>query len=126
MRKPKIYLETTMFNHYFDADREAHAATVSLFNDIKSGKYDAYTSIYVTDELDKAREPKRSQMLSLISKYDILLLDDNNEARRLADIYVSERIVPEKFYYDGLHIAIATTNDLEYIFSLNFKHINRV
>ena len=30
MRRLKIYLETTVFNHYFDADREAHAATVKL------------------------------------------------------------------------------------------------
>jgi len=30
MRIPKIYLETTVFNHYFDAGREAHAATVEL------------------------------------------------------------------------------------------------
>ncbi len=29
MRKPRIYLETTVFNHYFDVDREAHAATCS-------------------------------------------------------------------------------------------------
>jgi len=126
MRKPKIYLETTVFNHYFDTDREAHLATVALFCEIKAGKYDAYTSIYVTDELVKASEPKRSMMLSLIGEYDILLLDDSNEARRLADIYVSEHIVPEKYYYDGLHIAIATANDLEYIFSLNFKHINKL
>jgi len=28
--------------------------------------------------------------------------------------------------YDGIHIAIATTNDIECIFSLNFKHINKL
>ena len=66
MRKPKIYIETTVFNHYFDTDREAHAATIALFGEIKAGKYDAYTSVYVTDELVMASEPKRSKMLSLI------------------------------------------------------------
>jgi len=126
MRRPKIYLETTIFNHYFDLDREAHIATVKLFEEILSGKYEAFTSIYVTDELVRASEPKRSNMLTLIGKYGILLLDDSREARRLADIYVSEGIVPAKYYYDGLHIAIATANDLEYIFSLNFKHINKL
>jgi len=25
VRKPKIYLETTIFNHYFDTERDAHA-----------------------------------------------------------------------------------------------------
>ncbi|MCL2421515.1 MAG: PIN domain-containing protein [Defluviitaleaceae bacterium] len=126
MRKPKIYLETTVFNHYFDVDREAHVATVKLFEEIQNGKYDAYTSIYVTDELVKASEPKRSKMLALIGMHGIQLLDDDDEARRLADIYADEGIIPTKYYYDGLHIAIATANDLEYIFSLNFKHINKL
>ena len=126
MRKPKIYLETTVFNHYFDTDREAHAATVKLFHEILVGKYEAYTSVYVVDELEDAKEPKRSNMLALIGRYGIAVLDENEEAKRLADIYVSEEIIPTKYYYDGLHISIATTNDLEFIFSLNFKHINKV
>ena len=65
MRRPRIYLETTVFNHYFDTDREAHVATVALFKEIKAGKYEAFTSVYVTDELEKASEPKKSKMLAL-------------------------------------------------------------
>ena len=127
MRKPKIYIETTLFNHYFDEDREAHAATVSLFNDIKAGKYEAYTSFYVTYEIKNTKdEDKRSNMLALINEYNITVLEDEEEARQLANIYVKEGIIPDRYRYDGLHIAIATTNDLEYIFSLNFQHINKV
>jgi hypothetical protein len=43
MRKPKIYLETTIFNYYFDTERDAHIDTVKLFKEIKEDKYDAYT-----------------------------------------------------------------------------------
>jgi hypothetical protein len=28
LRTQRIYLETTMFNYYFDSDRDAHADTV--------------------------------------------------------------------------------------------------
>ena len=52
MRKPKIYLETTLFNFYFDTERDAHNATVKLFEEITTGKYEAFTSRYVVDELD--------------------------------------------------------------------------
>ena len=45
MRKPKIYLETTLFNFYVDQERDAHADTVRLFEDIAAGKYEAYTSL---------------------------------------------------------------------------------
>ena len=50
MKIQKIYLETTLFNFYVDADREAHADCVHLFDDIAAGKYEAFTSDYVLDE----------------------------------------------------------------------------
>jgi predicted nucleic acid-binding protein len=126
MRKPRIYLETTMFNYYFEADRDAHSSTVKLFEKISVGEYEAYTSGYVISELENAQEPKRSNMLGLISKYNINVLAGEDEARRLAGIYVKDGVIPAKYTYDGLHIAIATTNDIDYIFSLNFKHINKL
>jgi len=50
MEAPKIYLETTLFNFYFDEDRDAHADTVKLFKEIFLGKYEAFTSRYVIDD----------------------------------------------------------------------------
>jgi len=123
MRKQKIYIETTLFNFYFDKDRDAHAATVKLFQEIAAGKYEAFTSTYVTDELESASEEKRDKMMGLITEYDITVLAPNDEAARLADIYVSEGAIPQRFRTDGLHIAIATVNDLEMIISMNFQHI---
>jgi len=69
--------------YYFDIDREAHPATVKLF-------------------------------------------EASEETRLLADMYVNEGVIPARYRYDGLHIAIATVNDLQYIFSMNFQHINKV
>ena len=72
MKKQKIYLETTMFNCYFDEDRGiAHDSTVRLFKDIANGKYEAYTSRYVDDELSNTKGEKREKMLGLIAEYDI-------------------------------------------------------
>ena len=126
MRKPKIYLETTMFNYYFDADRDAHGDTVKLFEEVRAGKYEAYTSFYVINELEIAGEPKRSNMLALTKEYGVTTLPDNKEVERLAAIYVKEGIIPSKYLFDALHIATATINDLDYVFSLNFKHINKI
>lgn len=62
-------------------------------------------------------------MLALIGQYDITVLEQNEEAERLADVYVNQEIIPQKYRMDGLHIAIAAVNDLEMIISLNFQHI---
>jgi predicted nucleic acid-binding protein len=123
MQKQKIYLETTLFNFYFDEDRDAHADTVRLFEDIAAKKYEPFTSTYVTDELEKAPDEKRDKMISLIAEYSIVVLAPNDEAARLADLYVSEKIIPQKYRTDGLHIAIAAVNDLNMIISMNFQHI---
>lgn len=124
MRVPKIYLETTLFNFYVDTNRDfAHIDTVKLFKEIATGKYEAFTSRYVLDELGKAPESKREIMLNLILEYDIPILEPSDEAAKLADLYVAEKVIPPKYRTDGLHIALAAVNDLDMIISMNFQHI---
>jgi hypothetical protein len=122
----KLYLETTMFNYCFDADRDGHADTVRLFGEIRGGKHEAYTSLYTVDELEDAPEPKRSKMLALIDEYNIAVLPITDESDQLADTYISENIIPAKFRLDGAHIGIACIHGLDCVLSYNFKHINRV
>jgi hypothetical protein len=38
MRTQKVYLETTLFNYYFDTTRNAQPATVAFFEAIGSGQ----------------------------------------------------------------------------------------
>ena len=97
MRIPKIYLETTIFNFVFADDApDKKEATIKLFEEIAKGKYEAYTSYYVVEELEKAFEPKRSNMLELIKQYNVSILEVSPEAERLADIYGKNGIIPEK------------------------------
>ena len=123
MRTPKIYLETTMFNFYLDTDRDAHAATVNLFEEIAAGKYEPYTSQTVIEELEKTVGDKREKMLNLIAEYEIPILETSVEAENLADVYVSEGVIPLKYRNDALHIAISAVNGLDMIISMNFQHI---
>ena len=113
-----------MFNYYFDKDRDAHLDTVRLFKEIATGKYDAYTSEHVIDELKKASdEDKRNKMLDLIQDYGLSVLRPAAEALKLADIYVAAGVIPEDHFTDALHIAISSVNDIDVILSLNFRHI---
>jgi len=126
MEKPKIYLETTLFNYYFDTDRDAHADTVRLFTEIAEGKYNAFTSDAVTDELENAPAPKKDRMLALLDEYPITTLPVKDEAVMLANLYVAEGIIPAKYRTDGIHIAVAAVNGLDVVVSLNFKHIVKI
>jgi len=121
----RLYLETTMFNYYFDTERDGHTDTVRLFEAIRAGEYEAYTSEYAVGELLNAQEPKQSKMLALIEEYDIAVLPITDESNQLADIYISEGIIPPRFRLDGAQIAISAIHGLDYVLSYNFQHINR-
>ncbi|MDR1993266.1 MAG: hypothetical protein LBQ98_07235 [Nitrososphaerota archaeon] len=124
MRKQRVYLETTLFNFYVDKSKGfAHKSTVALFEEIAAGKYEAFTSTYVTEELEAAEEPKRDKMLQLIAEYGIAVLAPSDEAVRIADLYIAENLIPLKYRMDALHIAVSTVNDLDMILSMNFQHI---
>ena len=125
IEKLRLYLETTVFNYYFDEDRPGHEDVLRLFEAIKAGKYEAYTSKYVVQELENAKEPKRSKMLSLIEKYKLETLTSKPEAEILGEIYIEKGIIPASHLFDSVHVAMASVYELDCIISYNFHHINR-
>ena len=124
MRVPKIYIETSVFNFYFADDApDKRDDTIRLFHEIRLGKYEPYTSLFVIEELQAASEPKRGKMLELIKRYGVTTLPGESEILRVAGLYVAEGVVPEKYLTDALHIAATTVNELDFIVSYNFRHI---
>jgi len=124
MKSLKIYLETTVFNFLFAEDSpDKKQDAIKLFEEVKQGKYIPYTSDYVLQELLKAEEPKRTKMVNLLDQYGIKLMATDTNAENLADKYVAEKIIPIKYRMDGIHIAMATINNLDIIVSYNFHHI---
>ena len=45
--KLRLYLETTVFNYYFDTDRDGHEDVVRLFEAIGAGRYEGYNSVVI-------------------------------------------------------------------------------
>jgi hypothetical protein len=118
----RLYLETTLFNYYFDADRDGHTDTVKLFKAVSVGEYEAYTSNYTVTELKDAPEPKQSNMLKLIEKYGIVMLNADDESDRLADRYISEGVISPNHRYDP-HSAVEFCSFL--FFDLSLKYIKK-
>ena len=70
----QVYLKTMVFNYYFDEDRQGHEDVIKLFEAIRAGEFEAYTSELVMKELERAKEPKRSNMLALVKSYKLRFL----------------------------------------------------
>jgi len=131
MDKPKIYLETTMFSFYYGSEttpeyRQHKADTRAVFELVKSGEYEAFTSHLATDELaDDPNREKRIGMLGLVPEYGVKVLPFVGEAQRLTQLYIREGAVSPAWKTDAAHIAITAVNGLDFIVSLNFAHIVR-
>jgi hypothetical protein len=125
MSIPKIYLETTIFNFPFADDApEYKADTVKLFDEIRAGKYEPYTSTYAVEELeDTVETDKLEKMRRLIEEYSVTIIPASPEAERLAAIYIAEGAVKATYVTDAYHIAMTTVNQLDFIVSMNFQHI---
>jgi predicted nucleic acid-binding protein len=126
MNQQKVYIETTIFNRYLEDHREYFAETRQLFEKIKTNEIEAYTSTYVIEEIDKAPEPKRENMLAIIKQFNITVLGIDQQASDLADIYLEMGVIPPKFRLDAVHIAMAAVHNMDCIISLNFNHINKL
>ncbi len=70
MRKLKLYLDTSVWNFFFadDVQREKDV-TKDFFDVIEKEIYEIFISGVVIKEVSDAPEPKRTDLLNLISKY---------------------------------------------------------
>ena len=118
----KIYLETSVINFLFAEDApEKMKITQEFFNIIE--EYEVFISDIVLLEIEQAPEQKKASLSDVITKYKMKALESTEEAERLADNYIKEGIIPEKYYNDVLHIAIATKYNMDAIISWNLTHI---
>lgn len=124
MKKIKYYLDTTIFNFVFaESDIEKKEITVKFFKDLPLTADSIYISDEVIREVSRAPEPRKSQLEGLIRNTNPFLLEIDLETEELAERYIREGIIPERYRSDALHIAVAVANGIDVIVSWNFEHI---
>lgn len=98
-------------------------ATKDLIDKLKLGEYEGYISEQVMAEIARAPETKKQQLLKLVDGIELELLIMDKEAEMLADKYIAEGLIPAKYRDDAIHIAIASTSNLDVIVSWNFEYM---
>jgi len=124
MRRLRLYLETSVWNFYFADDApEKRDVTKEFFGNIKQGKYEIFISQTVLNEIDKADEPKKNQLMQLIKEHQPQGLDITSEVTDLSKEYISQRIIPEAKVEDALHVATSTVYEMDALISWNNRHL---
>jgi len=127
MKHSIIYLENSIFGFYYDKrpeNRSKTKATKILFEQIKGGLFEAFTSPLTIRELSAAPEAIKNKLLALIEDFGVKIINvDEDELEGLVKEYMNECIVPDEFINDARHVAYAVILRVDILVSLNLEHI---
>ena len=124
--KPAVYIETSLVSYLVNRPSRnlIVAAQQQITNewwDNRRGEFDLYVSQLVIRESSKGDEEEIKKRLDAIK--DVLLLELRVEARELANIFMKDKVLPEKAADDALHISVATIYGIDYLLTWNCKHM---
>jgi len=124
MRKPKLYLETSVWNFCFADDApEKQAATLQFFEQIKQGAYDIFVSDMVFQEIARASGERGELLSQLLDEYRPKELEINPAVLQLTHQYLLQGVLPRSAEVDATHAAVATVYELEALISWNLRHL---
>jgi len=116
----RFYVDTSVWGGY--EDKEFKEWTQPFFEQAKNGKFIIVVSDITIGELLEAPSNIRELPDSIPSQF-IEEVNITDEQFELADKYIQEGVLSEKFYSDAQHIAISTVLKVDTLVSWNFKHM---
>jgi predicted nucleic acid-binding protein len=118
--KQRIYIDTSVVGGYFD--EEFKEATTKLFERLDNNEIIFVVSDLLDLELINAPQNVKEHLLKYTAdKFQRVELTE--EAIKLADTYIDEKVVGITSLEDCRHIAMATIHKVDVLASWNFKHI---
>ena len=118
--KQRIYIDTSVIGGYFD--EEFKEATISLFERLENNEIVFVVSDLLDLELLNAPANVR-ELLNNYSADKFERVELTEEAIKLGNTYISEKVVGKTSLEDCRHIALATIHKVDVLASWNFKHI---
>jgi hypothetical protein len=124
--KPRVYLETTIPSYLTawpsrDLVRAAHQQITRDWWDRRRAEFELYISQVVLRECQAGDATAAAERLKILQ--DLPLLEQTEEATRLAQALVDRVPLPERAAVDALHVAIAAVHGVDYLLTWNCTHI---
>ncbi len=124
----KVYIETSVVSYYTsrtsrDVVIAGHqVSTKDFWNKLVTNELIPVISPLVIKEASQGDMEVAKKRRDAIKGF--LVLDISKEAEELSNLLIQKHAIPSKFPEDALHIAIASTEKIDFIATWNFKHIN--
>lgn len=111
MRKLHLYIETSVWSHWFADDTPERRDDTKIFFQqcaLLTDSVILFISNMVLDELAAAPGERSKQLLSLIDDFNPIIAEKTSEADELAAAYLDHGALPKSSMVDGIHASIAT------------------
>lgn len=124
MKRIKLYLDTSVPSFLFAKDSpEKLDATVRFWEILRLGLYDVVVSDVLLAEISRSNEPSSQELEEKLMEIVVEIVTVDDDIYSLAQKYIDEGIIPQKYQDDALHIALATYNEADALISWNFRHM---
>jgi predicted nucleic acid-binding protein len=125
MPKPRVYVETTIPNFYYDfrpspAVAERREWTRLWWADA-ADRYELMTGSIVLDKLQAGTSPLVKFRLALLD--DLPLLPQVSDVLDIVDVYLRHKLMPAKPVGDAVHLALASYYKCDFIVTWNCHHL---
>jgi hypothetical protein len=101
--------------------RAAHQQITRDWWDRRRAEFELYISQVVLRECQAGDPTAAAERLKILQ--DLPLLEQTEEATRLAQALVDRVPLPERAAVDALHVAIAAVHGVDYLLTWNCRHI---
>jgi predicted nucleic acid-binding protein len=125
VKKPKIYLDTSVISHLDQANHPKWTEnTLKFWEQLKSGRFDVLVSTVVDMEIDDCKEvAKRAKLRGFLDEIEYTMVNIDKEIEDVAKLFIDNDILKPNCMDDALHLAVAMIYNCDSIVSWNFKHI---
>jgi predicted nucleic acid-binding protein len=121
-----VYIETSIISHA-SARPSSDPATAAMQDQARRwmaeqrARYTVVTSQLVLAEAARGDPDAAARRLAMLA--DIPILGENPDVDRVADELIARSLIPAAARVDALHLAIAALAGVEYLLTLNCRHI---
>jgi predicted nucleic acid-binding protein len=124
----KVYIETSVVSYYTSSTSRDiviaghQVSTKDFWNKLITNELLPVISVLVIKEASQGNIIKAKKRRDAIDGFRVL--DITEKAENLSDLLIKLHGIPQEFPEDALHIAIASVENIDFIATWNFKHIN--
>ena len=121
-----VYVETSIVSHASarpSRDPVVRALQIQARRwwDNERESFDLYTSQTVLDEVAQGDPVAAAERLEMLR--DFVLVDINEDVRRIAREILARSLMPQKAAVDALHVGAAAVAGIDYLLTQNCRHI---